>query len=232
MKQNWKEYLDKELVRHHDNNDVLKRKRTAFYQDKYNRYLNEGRNKENADAQIQKEIKQQIKKRDTPDIAELKTTFNTAFASILFSVLEVIQLLFSKNRSSIFRFTFFYFLALFFVLIRLAFKRIRFSIPNIISVGLRSASVLATIIQLFPFLTTYKGKIRMPDYLFPGYIKATELLEKGSTALPRTKVLFLTDRIVSILLVLFSLILYIRKKRETKKKISHKLLHFELGKEE
>ena len=72
----------------------------------------------------------------------------------------------------------------------------------------------------------------MPDYLFPGYIKATELLEKGSTALPRTKVLFLTDRIVSILLVLFSLILYIRKKRETKKKISHKLLHFELGKEE
>ncbi len=227
MVQNWHEFLKKHLKEHHENNPILEEKRTAFYTKREKEYQNEGRKKEEIQAQIIKEIKNEVKKRNTPDLGNYKTAFNTAYAGILISVLEVVQLLFAKNMASLSIFSILVFLAFFFALIRLILKKIRFSKINLIVLGTRTSSFLATVIQFLPFITKYSEKIRRPDYTFPGYIVCTELLEEGSSASPLTKTVFLTDLLVSLLLGIFVLVLYIIEKTKTKNDIEKKLLRFE-----
>ena len=174
-----------------------------------------------------KEIRNEVKKRNTPDLGNYKTAFNAAYAGILISILEVIQLLFTKNMASLSIFSILVFLAFFFALIRLIFKKIRFSKINLIVLGTRTSSFLATLIQFLPFITKYSEKIRMPNYTFPGYIVSTELLKEGSSASPLTRTVFLTDLLVSLLLGIFVLVLSIIEKTKTRKDIDKKLLRFE-----
>ena len=193
MEQNWQEFLKKQLKEHHDDSSILEEKRSAFYTKREKEYQNEGREKEEIQAQLIKEIRNEVKKRNTPDLGNYKTAFNTAYAGILISILEVIQLLFTKNMASLSIFSILVFLAFFFALIRLIFKKIRFSKINLIVLGTRTSSFLATLIQFLPFITKYSEKIRMPNYTFPGYIVSTELLKEGSSASPLTRTVFLTD---------------------------------------
>ena len=193
MEQNWQEFLKKQQKKHPNDSSILEEKRSAFYTKREKEYQNEGREKEEIQAQLIKEIRNEVKKRNTPDLGNYKTAFNTAYAGILISILEVIQLLFTKNMASLSIFSILVFLAFFFALIRLIFKKIRFSKINLIVLGTRTSSFLATLIQFLPFITKYSEKIRMPNYTFPGYIVSTELLKEGSSASPLTRTVFLTD---------------------------------------
>ena len=184
---------EKQRKEHPNDSSILEEKRSAFYTKREKEYQNEGREKEEIQAQLIKEIRNEVKKRNTPDLGNYKTAFNTAYAGILISILEVIQLLFTKNMASLSIFSILVFLAFFFALIRLIFKKIRFSKINLIVLGTRTSSFLATLIQFLPFITKYSEKIRMPNYTFPGYIVSTELLKEGSSASPLTRTVFLTD---------------------------------------
>ena len=227
MEQNWQEFLKKQRKEHPNDSSILEEKRSAFYTKREKDYQNEGREKEEIQAQLIKEIRNEVKKRNTPDLGNYKTAFNTAYAGILISILEVIQLLFTKNMASLSIFSILVFLASFFALIRLIFKKIRFSKINLIVLGTRTSSFLATLIQFLPFITKYSEKIRMPNYTFPGYIVSTELLKEGSSASPFTRTVFLTDLLVSLLLGIFVLVLSIIEKTKTRKDIDKKLLRFE-----
>lgn len=227
MKPSIEEYLEKQLRIHHDDDPELEKKRISFYEAKAQAYKAEGREEENIDEQLRKEIRSVIKKRDTPDFGDLRITFNAAFASRRIALREIGTLLFTRDRASLVIFSAIFFLAYFFFLVLLLRKKIRFSIYNLISLVLRSLSLLSTFIQLVPYRTIYRQETFIASYTFPGYLVGTQRLEEGSTATPIVKAAFITDFIIALLLCLLSLFLYLQRRIRIKKDIQRKISRFE-----